>query len=70
MNTEPFENYFKSIDAYREGKTEQAEKLLADSLGLLQLTDYLKSSLPVLLNKEKVNPVILGLLIHETMKEA
>ena len=70
MNTEPFENYLKSMDAYKEGKVEQAERFLADSLGLPQLTHYLKSNLPDLLNKEKVNPVILGLLIHESTKEA
>lgn len=69
MNSDPIKNYFKSIEAFKAGKKPEAEKYLAASLGLKELTPILKSSLAKILDSENPNPVIAHLVAHRLLED-
>ncbi|MFH0712373.1 MAG: hypothetical protein V2A55_00725 [Candidatus Jorgensenbacteria bacterium] len=63
MSTEPLKNYIRSIDALRAGKNQDAEKLLADSLGIPELTPYMKSTLKTLVNADNPHEAVLTIIL-------
>ena len=69
MNSDPIKNYFKSMEAFKAGDRPGAERFLADSLGLKELTPILKSSLPKILDPENPNPVVAHLVAHKLLNE-
>ena len=69
MNSGPIRDYFKSIEAFKAGDKSGAEKFLAASLGLKELTPILKSSLSKVLDSDNPNPVIAHLVAHRLLKE-
>lgn len=68
MNAGPIRDYFKSIEAFKSGDKPEAERLLAASLGLKELTPILKSSLSKVLDPENPNPVVAHLVAHRLIK--
>ncbi len=64
MNAETIKNYFKSMEAFKAGDKAGAERYLAASLGLKELTPILKSSLSQVLDPENPNPAIAHLVAH------
>lgn len=66
MNTEPLKTYLLGRDAYREGKKEEALKLIAQSMGADQPTPMMKSALGELCD---LNDAALTILLHEAGKE-
>ena len=69
MNAEPIKNYFKSIEAFKAGHKSEAERYLAASLGLKELTPILKSSLSKVLDPENPSPAIAHLIAHRLIEE-
>jgi hypothetical protein len=65
VNTEPLANYLKAVEAYRAGKPRDAEKLIAQSIGLTEPTSYMKNSLKQLCDQDKPNQAIATLLVHQ-----
>jgi len=63
MDTEPLKQYIEAIEAYKNGKKEEALKLIADSIGADEPTAIMKDSLDSLVN---INPVILKLILHRS----
>jgi len=69
MNSESIKNYFKSMEAFKAGDRPGAERFLADSLGLKELTPILKSSLSKVLDPENPNPAIAYLIAHRLLND-
>ena len=66
MNTEPIKNYILSIKAYEAGDRPQSERLLAESIGIPELNDYMKANLGKLLDP---NDAVLTLAIAQTKEK-
>lgn len=64
MNSDPIKNYFKAITSFKAGDRPGAERFLADSLGLKELTPILKTGLSKVLDSENPNPAIAHLVAH------
>ncbi len=50
MSIEGVKSYIKGVKALDAGDRAEAERLLAESLGIPELTPYMKENLPELLN--------------------
>jgi hypothetical protein len=53
VTTEPIKKYIQSIKAFEAGDRPGAEKLLAESLEIPKLNDYMKDNLGKLLNENE-----------------
>ena len=69
MNSSPIRDYLKAINSFKAGDKPGAERYLAASLGLKELTPILKSSLSKVLDSENPNPVIAHLVAHRLLRE-
>ena len=63
MNTEPLKNYFKSIEAFKAGNIEVARHHLAKSVGLSELTPFMREHLDKLVDVD--NPAMVTLVLAE-----
>lgn len=70
MNTEPVKKYIKALEAYENGKDEEAGQLLAEAVGLEEPTPIMKDSLKSLANKDDPNIAIVKLMMWEINKES
>ena len=58
----PLKDYIKAIEANKQGNTEEALKLLTDSIGLKEPTKIMKENLAQMLDS---NDAILTLILKE-----
>jgi hypothetical protein len=63
MNPEHLKTYLQGRDAFRAGDTDEALKLIANSLGTDQPTDIMRDALPELAN---LNDAALVILLHRS----
>lgn len=69
MKSDPIRDYFKSMAAFKVGNKPEAERFLAASLGLKELTPILKSSLSKVLDPDNPNPVVAHLVAHRVLSD-
>jgi len=62
MNVEPLAHYIKSIELLKAGKKQDAETYLASSLGISELTPFMKDNLTKLANSENPHEAILTII--------
>ncbi len=66
MNTEPLKLYFKSVEAFKSGQKKEAASLLADSLGIAEITPFMKANLPKMLDhNDAILTILIGRTIHD-----
>jgi hypothetical protein len=62
MYTNPLKTYIKAIQASKEGRPDEAEKLLLESLGMEKPTEYMKAAMPELTSYDNPNDAVLALV--------
>lgn len=62
---ESLKNYIKSLQAGQSGDLKKAEELLCHSLGIAELTPYMKQNLSKLVDIENPNDAILTITTKE-----
>jgi hypothetical protein len=70
MSTEPLKKYLQAIEAYEEGKMDQAAQLIAESMGMEKPNEIISNpkSLKSLCSKQNPNIAVAALMAREMDK--
>ena len=69
MNTKPLQDYLAGREAFKKGRIDEAEKLIASACGMPEPNWVVKGSLDKLADPDRLNEAVLTLVMERMKKE-